>query len=230
MRRASVAARHAPVRRAPSHTANTVFVLLALIGKQHVGLVSGLPGRSRRLRCGGSSPRALQQQRTLLIYIEEPAVQGGGLQVDADRRRRATVARASQAARTGAKPSSRQRRSQASEISDELLERVPPATTAATPCSAIEVAGNSVPRGEEARLMPTPSDDKLRICPSPSLRLEQDAGDLAAVYQHVVRPFVATAPSRWQISAERVADGQRRDKAELRCPTAGQPGRKISEA
>src|SRR5438105_4984098 len=67
--------------------------------------------------------RALQQQRTLLIYIEEPAVQGGGLQLHPDRL----------AERHRPRQPSRAHRSKAVlapaplpsvEISGELLERV----------------------------------------------------------------------------------------------------------
>src|SRR5205823_10898224 len=62
---------------------------------------------------------------------------------------------------------------------------------------------------------------KLRDLPLPQLRLQQDPGDLAAVYQHVVRPFVGQPIEPAGDRVERLADGQRRHETELRRPTYG---------
>ena len=62
-------------------------------------------------------------------------------------------------------------------------------------------------------------NDKFRDLPLAQLRLEQNPGDLAAVYQHVVRPFVGQPLEPAGDRVERIADRQRRHETELRRPT-----------
>src|SRR5437867_633994 len=133
-------------------------------------------------------PRALQQQRTLLIYIEEPAVQGRGLQLHPDRlAERHRPCQPSRAYRSEAVLTPTPLPSV--EISGELLERVrrgerPPTLFGDRGGRKL---GSLRRRGE---IDADAEDDKLRDLPLAQVRLKQNPGDLAALYEHVVRPFV----------------------------------------
>ena len=113
------------------------------------------------------------------------------------------LARASQAARTGAKPSSRQRSRPAGRNAGRTLPAAAAGVTAGKPCSASEVAGYSTSLGRRREVDAGADHDEIDPLARAGLRFEQDAGELAAVGQQVVRPFVAraAAPARSAPSA-----------------------------
>ena len=48
-------------------------------------------------------------------------------------------------------------------------------------------------------------------------RLHEDPGDFAPVHKHIVRPLTADHPGAIEKLAHRICNGDRRDKAQLRC-------------
>ena len=68
------------------------------------------------------------------------------------------------------------------------------------------------PRGGCATLMPKPITTTERLSPVLADILEQDAGDLRAVEQHVVRPFEQTARTR-RLIGDQLGDGLVSDEA-----------------
>ncbi len=65
---------------------------------------------------------------------------------------------------------------------------------------------------------PDTGNQKARPVERSHFRFEQDAGDLATVEQHIVRPFIGQATEPRKNLSERAADRDSRDKPELRCP------------
>ena len=127
------------------------------------------------------------------------------------------AARASQSARIAAKPAPR------SHCASRASHRAGQRARTARPASPRRRApqdrspDSGVVAGWCAQLTPMPTT--VAVAAADALRLEQDAGELGAVEQQVVRPFqLSCARKRGRRRADRVVHRQRRHEAELgRC-------------
>src|SRR5271156_1409671 len=129
----------------------------------------------------------IQQQHSLVIYIGETAVQGGGFETNLDRLAEPARPRSPSQAHWGETlrpPASRPW----VEMPDKRFRR------RCRRGRAVAFPGDGRRRklGIDRRrdeVDPDADDDKRRVPTVADLRLEEDTGDLAAANQHVVWPF-----------------------------------------
>ena len=133
------------------------------------------------------------------------------------------TARASHAARSGANPASRQAPRPILEMPGEGPEQRRRLRRGIALCR--DRGGGKLDVGGCRDQVDADADDqKSEVLSFADLQFEQDAGDLAAVQQQIVRPFAGEPGKIWDEIAERIADRQGRGEPELR-RAVGRAGR-----
>ena len=140
------------------------------------------------------------------------------------------AARASQAARIGAKPSSRQRAHQQSNRFDIAAPAAAPAAIRRYPFRPARSPGIRYRSGAMREIDADADHDEIDRVPAADLGFEQDAGELAAGDQNVVRPFAAQIEAGPHSAPSAVAQARapRQSRAARRC-AGGAAGRSMIE-
>ena len=224
------AARRAPCRLSPSHSAKTVLVLLALIASSIATPAPRPRERCRPRRCGAgrrryraAARRPRRARRSGLRASRAGSARGcarrGRARDRATPRARGETRRLPPAAIPGEK-----RRG-------ERLEHAPPASLGARRRRAMSPDSRHlrIRREVDADAEDQPVE-RAHCAARRCLGFEQDAGELAAAEQHVVRPFAARSPASGGSSEHASPTASDAAKPSCAALATARAGRSTSEA